>query len=185
MKPDSLARIMSWRACSSGGSFLSQFGLVRAISDKRSDAFGRHRMRLRIGVGEARGEHRLVGEALEGLVHALRRLVGRGQEFHRRAVGGLFMRALVGQQRALRGMLAAHDGRHAGLARAVRGAAADALPAAIAAAPSSMAIRAAVCTLASSCAQLRQMAAGDMAGLVRQHADDLVRGGRIRRARRY
>ncbi len=75
---------MSWRSCSSGGSFLSQYGLVRGDLLQRGDALGRHRMRLHVRVDVLRGEQHLVGETLEGVVHALGRLAGRGRGTSRR-----------------------------------------------------------------------------------------------------
>ena len=52
-------------------------------------------------------------------------------------------------------------------------------PATSAPAPSSMAMIIWVCASASSLAQLGEMAAGEMAGFVREHADDLVRRLRL------
>ena len=77
---------------------------------ERRDALGRHRMRLQVGIGAVRGEQNLVGQALEGLVHALRRLAGGGEELHAGAVGLLLLRALIGQQRAADRLLRAEDG---------------------------------------------------------------------------
>ena len=52
-------------------------------------------------------------------------------------------------------------------------------PATMAPTPSSIAMIAAVCALASLLTHLGQMAADDVAGLVGKHADDLVRRRRL------
>ena len=56
-------------------------------------------MVLHVRIDVSRLEHQFVGEALERVVHALRRLAGLGQETHAGAVGVFFLGALVGEQR--------------------------------------------------------------------------------------
>ncbi len=85
---------------------------------QRGDALARQRMRLHVRAHAAGLVHGLVGEPLEGLRHALGGLFGRGQEFHRRAVGLVFLRADVAEQRVLnRRLRSLHDGG-AGVAHA-------------------------------------------------------------------
>ena len=66
-----------------------------------ADALGRHRVRLHVGVGAARREQALIGEALEGLVHAAGRLAGGIEEFHPGLVGVFFLLPHIGEQGAL------------------------------------------------------------------------------------
>ena len=106
VKPYSFARIMSWRNCSSGGSFLSQYGRLDQLRE-RGHALGRHGVVLHIRIDVGRREHHLVGEALERIVHALGRLAGHGQETHAGAVGLVLLGALIGEQRMLQDRTAA------------------------------------------------------------------------------
>ena len=118
----------------------------------------------------------LVGQPLERVVHALRRLVGGGEEFHARAVGLFFVRALIGEQRAAdhflrrgqRGRADIPGTRAAALGRGDHRADAehdgdDRLGGGV---PQLL-------------AHLGEMAAGDMTGFMRQHADDFVRRRRF------
>src|SRR5688572_6109416 len=115
-----------------------------------------------------RGEQELVGQPLERLVHALGRLLRRGQKLYAGAIRLFFLRTLVGQQRTAdcllwskdRGGGAAHvaartSRRHDGPDTEQHG---------------DDRLRMSLCELL---AQPREMAAGDMAELVRQHPDDL------------
>ena len=134
---------------------------------ERAHALGRHRMRLHVGIGIARGKQDFVGHALEGVVHALGRLAGGGEELDAGAVGRFLLLAHVGQQRAADGFLRPEDrrGRIAGIA-ARRDHRADAEQHG----DDRLRLR-----HRELLAELRQVAAGNMTGLVRQHADDLVR----------
>ena len=132
-------------------------------------------MRLRIGIGVARDEHDLFGEALERLVHALRRLAGLVQIAHRRAVGAFFLLALIGEHVAADDFLRRAERGRAGVAEAVvrvaaGGGAGDDGANAEDRREDHLGLRP-----RELLAQLGQMAAGDMPGLMREHADDLVR----------
>ena len=126
------------------------------------------------GSAPVRDEQDLVGHALEGVVHALRRLARFVQELHAGAVGLFFLGALIGQQRALDHRLRPEHGRGRiadiapGFARGHHRADAEQHR------DDHLRLR-----LGKLLAQPRQMAAGDMAGFVRQHADDLVRHRRF------
>ena len=138
---------------------------------ERGDAFGRHRMGLQIGIDVARIEQRFVGQALEQFDHALRRLAGGVEEFHAGMVGLVFLRAHIGEQRALDRRLRRHDRRHADIAAAAAGARARHHGAdAEQHGDDRRGLR-----RGELLAQLHQMAAGQVAGFVREHADDLVR----------
>ena len=119
---------------------------------------------------------------MNSIEHALGRLAGGGEEFHAGVVGLIFLRAHIGEQRALDRRLRRHDRRGADIAGA---AAAVRAPATTAPTPSSMATIEAVCAVRELLAQARQMAAGHVAGLVREHADDLVRRLGVEQARRH
>ena len=146
---------------------MSQFGLELGELLERAHALGRHRMRLHVGIGVAGGEQDLVGQPLEGFVHALRRLAGGGEEFHAGAVGRSSCWRMIGQQRAADRLLRAEDrgGGIAGIAAARADHRADAEEHG----DDRLRLR-----HRHLLAQPRQMAAGDMAGLVGEHADDLV-----------
>ena len=124
-------------------------------------------MRLHVGIGVARGEQDFVGHALERVVHALRRLAGGGEELDAGAVGRFLLLALIGEQRAADHFLRSQDrrGRIAGIA--ARG---DHRADTEQHRDDRLRLR-----HRELLAELRQMAAGDMAGLVGEHADDLVR----------
>ncbi len=132
-------------------------------------------MRLEIGIGATRGEQAVLGKPLEGIVHAPRGLAASGQELHPGAIGVFFLLALIGDQGAADHFLWPGDCRRAGVGEAV-------------------------IAVAASCAshhrtgpeqhgddhlglrprqllaKLGEVAAGQMAGFMRQHPDDLVRG---------
>ena len=118
-----------------------------------------------------RREHRLVGEALEGVVHALGRLAGHGQKAHAGAVGRFLLAALVGKQGVLQiglrtGNDSAADIGHVGIVRArTRRHRADA--------EQHRDDRGGLC-IGKLLAHLRQVPADDVAGLVREHADQLI-----------
>ncbi|KIU01686.1 hypothetical protein QU38_00350, partial [Staphylococcus aureus] len=120
----------------------------------------------------------LVGEALERLVHAPCRLPGRSQEFDAGAIGVFFLLALVRQQRALNDRLRRRDRRGAGAGQAVAGAPATRARGERADAEQHRNDHLGLC-LRQLLAHLGQMAAGEMARLMRQHADDLVRRLRL------
>ena len=145
---------------------------------QRGDALGRHRMRLQIGIGAARGEQAVVGEALEGFVHALGGLAGRGQELHAGAVGVFFLLALIGEQGAADHFLRRGDRGGAGIGQAAVAVAASRARHHRAGAEQHgddhLGLR-----LRQLLAHLGEMAAGEMAGFVREHADDLVRRLRL------
>ncbi len=165
---------MSCRACKAGGSLTLRYGLLADQVFQRRDALARHRMAQHIGIDPLADEDLIVLEALERLHHAARRLLGGGEVAHRGAVGGLLLAALIGQQRAPDHLLRPGDeaggiaadivaagGRRDAADRKQHGGDGDGLRA------------------LHLLAHARQMAAGDMAGLVRQHADDLVRCFRL------
>ena len=112
----------AWRASGRGapaapaGPSCPNRGSSCASSSSARDALGRHRMRLQIGIDVARPNRALVGEPLEGVVHALGRLAGGGEELHAGAVGLLLLGADVGEQRALDHGLRRLNGRHPALA---------------------------------------------------------------------
>ena len=118
-----------------------------------------------------RREQRLVGEALEGVVHALGRLAGHGQKAHAGAVGRFLLAALVGQQGVLQvglrtGNDRAADIGHVGIVRARAGRhGADA--------EQHRDDRGGL-RIGELLAHLRQVPADDVAGLVREHADQLI-----------
>jgi len=141
---------------------------------QRGDAVDRHRVRLQIRIGAARGEQALVGEALEGLVHALGGLSGGVEEFDAGAVGVFLLLALIGQQRALDHRLRCGDRRGAGAGEAVAAAAAAGTGGECADAEQHRDDHLGL-GLRQLLAHLGEMAAGQMAGFVCQHADDLVR----------
>ena len=114
---------------------------------ERGDAFRRHRMRLQIGVDGLRGEQFLVGEPLEGVVHALGGLAGGGEELDAGAVGLLLLRALVG--RAASGGSSPAAPRMAAAPDCRRLTAASGAAATIAPTPSSIAMIDCVCACAS------------------------------------
>ncbi len=128
-----------------------------------------HRMVLRVRIGAVRREQRIVGEVLERVVHAFRGLAGHGQKADAGAVGRFFLRALIGQQRVhrqclRRGEYGAADIAHLGIAvaRHHRGRAEQH-------ADDHRGLR-----IGEFLAHLRKMAADDVAGLVREHADELI-----------
>ena len=130
-------------------------------------------MRLQIGVGAARREQALIGEALEGVVHALRRLAGGAEELHAGAVGVLLLLPLIGQQRAADDLARARQRGGPGIGQA-----------AVASATGADGERAGTENRGDDhlglgrrelLAQLGEVAAGEMAGLVGEHADQLVR----------
>ena len=135
-------------------------------------------MRLHIGIGAARGEQALIGEPLEGVVHALGGLAGRGQKLHAGAVGVFFLLAPIGEQGAADHFLRRGDRRRAGIGQAAIGVAASCARHHRAGAEQHgddhLGLR-----LRQLLAHLGEMAAGEVAGFVRQHADDLVRGLRL------
>ena len=140
---------------------------------ERGDTLGRHRMRLLIRVGEARREQHLVAEPLERIVQPLGGLACGGEEFHRGAVGLFFLAALVRQERAAQRFLRRQHRRHAGIAEAtVRSAARTGDHGADAEqhGDDRGGLR-----RGELFAQPCQMPTGDVAGLVREHADHLVR----------
>ena len=165
---------MSWRICRAGSSFLSQYGLVRANLLERGDAFGRHRMRLHVGVGAVRGEQAVIGEPLEGFVHALRRLAGGVEELHRGAIGVFLLLALIGQQRAADDFLRRADRGRAGIDQAIVAAAAFGARHHRAGTDQHGDDHLGLCPC-QLLMHLGEMAAGEMAGFMRQHPDDLVR----------
>ena len=118
-----------------------------------------------------RREQRLVGEAFEGVVHALRRLMGHGQETHARAIGQFFLGALIGEQRV-----------HAQRLRSVNERAADIAHVDVAG-MSARHQRAGAEQHADDhrglhirqlLAHLGEMSADDVAALVGEHADELI-----------
>ena len=135
-------------------------------------------MRLNIGVRAARGEQALVGEALEGLVHAPGRLAGGGQKLHAGLVGVFLLLAHVGEQVAADHLSLRGEHRRAGVGQ----------PAAAAAGLRACDHRAGAkqhgndhlrLGLRHLLAHLGEMTAGKVAGFVRHHADDLVRRLRL------
>ena len=136
-------------------------------------AFGRQRMRLQIRIDEARRIEHAIGEPLEGVGHAFRRLPGGCQKAHARAVGLILLGAYIGEQRILDRGLRSADRRGAGLAHARVFAARGGDQRAHSQQQSNDRLGGGGGELL---AQPHQMPASDMAGLVGEHADDLVRG---------
>ena len=95
------------------------------------------------------------------------------EELHAGAVGLLFLRALIGEQRAADHLLRRHGSPAGG--RLPPALPPVARPPTIAPTPSSMRDDRGGLRVGELLAQPRQVAARHMAGLVRQHADDLVR----------
>ena len=130
---------------------------------------------MHVGVGAARGEQALIGEPLEGFVHAPGGLAGRGQELHPGAVGVFFLLAHIGEQGAADHFLRRGHRRRAGIGQTAIGAAAscarDQRAGAEQHGDDHLRLR-----RRQLFAKLGEMAAGEMAGFVRQHPDDLVRG---------
>ena len=119
----------------------------------------------------------LVGEPLEGLVHALGGLPGGGEEAHAGAVGGVLLRAHIGEQRVLDRRLRRRQRRHAGLAGIAAAGARGGDHGAGAEDHRDDRLRS--WPARNLLAQARQVPAGDVAGLVREHADHLVRRVRL------
>ena len=77
-------------------------------------------MGLRERIAALIGQDLLVLEALEHAEHAASRLLGRSEIADARLVGGGFLRARKREEGALCDLLAAHQDRRAGVARARR-----------------------------------------------------------------
>ena len=145
---------------------------VREIG-QRGHALLRHRMVLRVRIDEFRFEHRLVGEALERVIHALGRLPGHGQEAHAGAVGVVLLGALIRQQRIQHVGLRRAEYRQAGIADV---GAAGARAGGDGAGAEQHGDNGRGLRVGEFLAHLRQMAADDVSGLVGKDADDLVGG---------
>jgi len=129
-------------------------------------------MRLHVGIDVARLVQDLVAEPLEGLVHAFGRLPGGSEKSHRRAIGLIFLGAQIAEQRILDRRGGPGNGGGAGLAHAGAAAAAGGDHRADAEDHGDDRLRRCRRQLL---AQARQVPAGNVTALVRQHADDLVR----------
>ena len=142
------------------------------------DALGGHRMRLDVRIGAMRGEQAVIGKPLEGFVHALGGLAGRGQKLHPGAVGIFLLLAHIGDQGSADHFLGCSDRRRAGIGQAATAVAAscarDHRAGAQQHGDDHLRLR-----LRQLLAHLGEMAAGQMAGFVRQHPDDLVRSLRL------
>ena len=114
----------------------------------------------------------LVGEALERLVHALGGLLGGGEIFHAGTVGGVLLRAHVRQERVLQHRLRRGQRRNADLVGAGDAAAGGRHQRAGAQDHRQDRLRGGGLNLL---AHARQMTAGDVAGLMGEHADHLIR----------
>ena len=151
-------------------------GIVLGDLRERSETLGRHRVRLQVGIGPAGREQHLVGEPLEGVVHALGRLVGRLEEADAGAVGLLLLLTRIGEQRALDHALCTdHPDRRI----AAHGAAPRRRRGGHGADPEQHGEDRRGLRIGELGTQLAQVAAGDVAGLVGHHADDLVRRLRV------
>ena len=144
---------------------------------QRRNAVSRHRMRLHVGVGSMRGEQAFVGEALEGVVHAPRGLAGGGQKLHPGAIGVFFLLARIGEQGIADQFLRGRDSGGANIGQAAIAAAARAGH--HRAGPKQHRDHHRCLRPRDLFAHLGEMAAGQMAGFMRQHADKLVRGLRL------
>ncbi len=135
-------------------------------------------MRLNVGVRAACGEQALVGEALEGLVHAPRGLAGGVQKLHAGLVGVFLLLAHVRQQVAADHF--SRSGEHGGAGIGQAAVAAAALGTrhhrAGAEQHGNDHLR---LGLRHLLAHLGEMSAGKVAGFMRHHADDLVRRLRL------
>ena len=130
------------------------------------DAFRRHRVALRIGVGEGGGEQLLVGEPLEGAQHAGAGLLGLVEIADGGAVGGRLLLALVGEDAAPPDLRPGADGGRPGRSAAAgdgRGSAAD------------HGDRGEDLRLTHRLAKADEVAAGEVAGLVGDDADEFAR----------
>ena len=128
-------------------------------------------MRLQVGIDETRLIQALVGEPLEQVDHAARRLVRGVEELDAGMVGLVLLRAHVSEQRALDRRLRRHDRRSDDLAAAGAGARAGHRRADAGQQGNDRGgLRP-----RKLLAQAHEMTAGKVAGLVRQHADHLVR----------
>ena len=132
-------------------------------------------MRVQVRVRIARGEQAFIGEPSEGFVHAFRGLAGRGQELHPGAVGVFLLLAHIRDQGAADHFLRPRDRGRAGIGQTAIAAAASCARHHRAGAKQHgddhLGLR-----LRQLFAKLGKMPAGQMAGFMRQHSDDLVRG---------
>lgn len=127
-------------------------------------------MRLRVGIGVARGIERLIAQPLERVVQPLGGLPGRGEEFHGGAVGLFLLAALIGEERPADRFLRREDGGGTGVAHRVGAGAGNHR-----ADPEQHGDDRGGLRGRELFAQPREMAAGDVAGFVREDANDLVR----------
>ncbi len=135
----------------------------------------RQRMRLHVGVDLARHIENLVGKPLERFIHALGRLSGGREKTNAGAVGGILLRADIGEERILDRRLRRGQRRHAGAAAIAAGAGGSNHRGAAQDHCDDRGRRRHPYLLAHA----RQVTAGDVSGLVREHADHLVRRVRL------
>ena len=141
-------------------------GLDQSI--ERGDAIGRHRMRLQIRIDKARVEQGVAAQPFEQVEHAAAGLPGGVEKLCAGMVGLVFLSADIGQKRTLdrrlrpqdRGRCIATAGARGGHRRADAEQQRD---------------HGGGLRRRQLLAQLEQMAAGQMPGLMREHANDLVR----------
>ena len=134
-------------------------------------AFGRQRVGLQVGIDAARGDQHLVGEALERFEEPGGRLPRGVEELDGGAVGSRFLGALVGEDVALGDLAAAGDRHRAEIAEALdagrragdRGAHAD-----------EGGDHGSGAGMGDRLADAGEIAMGEVAGLVRDDADQLV-----------
>ncbi len=138
----------------------------------------RHRMRLYVGIRAACGEQALVGEPLEGLVHALGGLAGGGQKLDAGLVGIFLLLADVGEQGAADDFSGCGQHCRAGVRQATVAAASLRTRGDRAGAEQHGDDHLRL-GLRHLFAHLGEMPAGKMAGFMRHHADDLVRRLRL------
>ena len=136
------------------------------------DTVDRHRMRHHIGTDVAQRDHRLLGELLEQVQHALAGLSGGGEEFDRRLVGGSLQGARIAQDQALGEALRSH---HDAAARLGDLAVTGHRPTGDGGGPDQHADDRNIALASDFVLHAGQMAAGDMTGFVGQNADHLIR----------
>ena len=142
-----------------------------------ADTRGLGRMALHVGIAVA--AEVVAPQALEGLEHAAARLLGGRQVFESGLVGRGLLRAALEQERADHHVLAAHHDTLAGATELPSGVAAGHRAADHHADAEQQEQQLLALRRLEISAQRRRVRAGDVAGLMRDDADDLVRRVRL------